>query len=405
MRFFVRVNGDTLTVFQNTELDFECVTCACQRQWLYLLGDEGVVYSEPQRHFAGLDSAGISAYRALDAGAEIEDLRLAGNRHSSAAVSDDGLEAIRALTYGIFPDDESSDESQEDWSDPTPSVFMPSGAVNIEIQGTPISVVYPPGPWAEICRDSFRDCAVSDQAASWCISAQPTEDGWAICVNECKFFTLRNEQQLGLGLMHAVRSLLYARGDYDIAFHAAMIADDDCGIMLCAPREHGKSTLAAYLVARGFDLLADEPALLRLDDWSISPLNMPISLKEGSWSILQRHLPQLAGSPVHLRSDGIRIRMVYPPSRHCSTRSRRLTHIVFPRFAPSSPAELERLSLVHTLRLLNEGGMLLANKFTREDFEALLQSVQRTPSYRLQYTSLDEALRMLQEIGCIEKVP
>jgi len=182
-----------------------------------------------------------------------------------------------------------------------------------------------------------------------------------------------------------------------------MVADDDCGIMLCAPRECGKSTLAAYLIAQGFDLLADEPALFHLKDWSVSPLHMPISLKEGSWSILQRHLPQVADAPVHLRSDGTRLHMVYPPPQHCSMRSRRLTHIVFPRFAPSSPEECEKLSLLQTLRLLGEGGMLLANKFTREDFEILLHSLSRTPACRLQYTSLEEAHRMLQVMGCIDE--
>ena len=395
-------SGEILSISENTELDFERVACTCQRQWLYLLDNEGVVYSETRRRFAGLDLAGIAAYRALDAGAQIEDLRLLSNQHSSGAVSDDRLEAIRALTQGIFPD-ESAEESQENSPGPVPSVSTQLRGVNIEIQGIPISLVYPPGPWEEICRDCFRDCEVSDQPARWCISAQQTENGWAVFMNDRQFFALRDGQQLGLGLLHAVRSLLYARGDYDIAFHAAMVAEGGCGIMLCAPREYGKSTLAAYLVARGADLLADEPALLYLDDWTVSPLRMPISLKEGSWFIRQGHLQQLADSPVHVRSDGTKIRMMYPPPQRCSTRPRRLTHIMFPRFAPSSPAKLERLSLLHTLHLLSEGGMLLVNKFTRENFEVLLQSVRRTPAYTLQYTSLEEALRMLQEIGCIEK--
>ncbi len=360
-----------------------------------------MIYSETLRRFAGLDSAGIAAYRALDAGAQIEDLRLVGDR--SDAASNDRLKAVRALTQGIFPNDEFADESREDWPDRAPSVSTQRRGVNIEIQGIAISLVYPPGPWEEICGDCFRNCAVSDQPAHWCVSAQQIEGGWEIYLNDLKFCALRNERQLGLGLMHAVRSLLYARGDYDVAFHAAMVADDDCGIMLCAPREYGKSTLAAYLIAQGFDLLADEPVLFHLNDSSVSPLRMPISLKEGSWSILQTHLPQVADALDHLRSDGVRLHMVYPPSQYGSMGSSRLTHIVFPRFAPSSPAEFEKLPLFQTLRFLDEGGMLLANKFTREDFEILLQSLSRTPACRLQYTSLEEALRMLRETGFIEE--
>lgn len=385
-----------MNISPDTSRDFKCIASSCPRQWLYLLGDEGVVYSEARNRFAGLDAAGVSAYLAFDAGAQIEALRLIRNAQESDVASD-GLDAIHALTQGIFPDDEPADEFFDGWSDPSTH----SGIAKIEIHGIPISLAYPAGPLEELCRDCFLNCAPSDKPARWRLSAQSTENGWAIYVNDRKLFSLQHEQQLGLGLMHAARSLLYAKGEYDVALHAATVAYGNCGVMLCAPRECGKSTLVAYLVARGGELLADEPSLLHLDPWSVSPLHMPISLKEGSWPILRQHWPQLASAPVHVRSDGVKIRMAHPS--RCSSRSRRLTHIVFPHYTPSSPAEVESLSPLDTLRLLNEGGMLLAKHFARANFDALLQSVSQTPAYRLQYTSLEEAHRILQELGCFEK--
>jgi hypothetical protein len=385
-----------LNISPDTRRDFECIASSCPRQWLYLLGDEGVVYSEARNRFAGLDAAGVSAYLAFDAGAQIEDLRRIRDAHQPNVASD-GLEAIHALAHGIFPDDEPADEPFLDW--PDPSAY--SGAADIEIHGIPISLAYPTGSLEELCRDSFQNCAPSDKPARWRLSAQPTGSGWAIYINDRKLFFLQQERQLGLGLMHAARSLLYAQGEYDVALHAATIGSGHCGVMLCAPRECGKSTLAAYLIAQGCDLLADEPSLLHLDPWSVSPLRMPISLKEGSWPILRQHWPQLASAPVHVRSDGVKIRMAHPLC--CSSQSRRLTHIVFPHYTPSSSAEVESLSPLHTLRLLNEGGMLLAKQFARANFDALLQSVWQTPAYRLQYPSLEEAHRILHEIGCLEK--
>lgn len=355
------------------------------------------MYSEARNRFAGLDAAGVAAYRAFDAGAEVEDLRVISDRHESETASG-GLEAVHALAQGIFPD-ESTDEDVEDWPGPDLSISTFRDSTNIEIHGIPVAFAYPAGPCEELCRDIFGNCARTDKAALWRLSARPTENGWAIYINDRKFFSLRHEQ-LGLGLMHAARSLLYAKGKYDVAFHAAMIAIGDCGLMLCAPREWGKSTLTSYLVTHGFEFLADEPALLHLDTWSVSPLHLPISLKQGSWPILRQWWPQLDNTPVHLRSDGTKIRMAHPTQESCSSRSRRLTHIVFPHYAPSSAAQVESLSLLQTLRLLNEGGMLLAKQFGREDFEALLQSVGRTPAYKLQYASLAEAHRMLREIGC-----
>jgi hypothetical protein len=396
--------GDGLIISPHTEREYERIPCAYPRQWLYLLGDEGVAYSESGNRFAGLDAAGVLAYRAFDAGAEIEDLRLIRNEQQPVPVSGGDLEAIHALAHGIFPGDASAGESPEDCPDPDPSLSAQAETARIDILGIPISLACPAGPWEELCRDCFRSCAASDKPVRRRLSAQPSETGWAIYIDNRKFFSLQHEQQLGLGLLHAARSLLYMEGKYDVAFHAAMVAFGDCGVMLCAPRECGKSTLAAYLVAQGFDFLADEPALLQLDTGSVSPLPLPISLKEGSWSILRPHWPQLAGSPVHLRSDGTQIRMAHPSQQSCSSRSRRLTQIVFPRYALSSPlAEIESLSPLYTLRLLTEGGLLLAKRFAREDFEAFLQLVWRTPAYILRYSSLEEARRMLHEIGCVER--
>ena len=387
-----------MNISSATTRDYECIDCACPRQWLYLFGDEGVVYSEAQNRFAGLDAAGVAAYCAFDAGAQVEDLRLVSHGYGSEAASR-SLEAIHALAQGIFPN-EFTDEHAETWPDPGLAISATKDSTNIEIHGIPISLAYPAGPSEELCRDIFRNCARSDNPALWRLSAQPIGNGWAIYVNDRKFFSLQYEQQLGLGLMHAARSLLYAEGKYDVAFHAAMVAVGECGVMLCAPREWGKSTLAAYLVAQGFEFLADEPALLHLDTWSISPLHLPISLKQGSWPVLRSWWPQLADAPVHLRSDGTKIRMVHPSQEGGIAQSRRLTHIVFPHYAPQSSAKVESLSLFQTLRLLDESGMLLAKRFGRENFEAFLQAVRRTSAYKLQYASLVEAHRMLHEIGC-----
>src|SRR5579862_9639605 len=80
-------------------------------QWLYRFGDEGLIYSERENRFAGLDAAGVLAYLALEAGASIADLRALNDRDSCSATTDDGLEAIKALTQGIFPIEDSPNRS------------------------------------------------------------------------------------------------------------------------------------------------------------------------------------------------------------------------------------------------------------------------------------------------------
>jgi hypothetical protein len=362
-------------------------------QYLYLVDDGGVVFSETQNRFVGLDAAGVAAYRAFDAGADVQELRACheGSRSSAPpGASEDGLETLHALSRGIFPGGDISPE----W----PALSYPiSASANLDLHGIPVCLEYPAGPLEDVCLDYFRNCPATTRPAQCHLQAQQEADSWAIRINGSEFLSGLHGQQIGLGLLHAARALLYAEAKYDIAFHAAMVAGRDKGIMLCAPRESGKSTLTAYLIARGFDLLADEPTLLHLDTASASPLPFPLSLKEGSWDVLGHEWPQLAGAPVHLRSDGMKIRLLHPP--RLPVLPQRLTHIVFPEYSPSAAGCVERFSPLRSLSFLNEGGMLLASQLKRDTFEAFLRLIMNTPAYAIQYASLEMAEQMIDDLS------
>lgn len=371
-------------------LDLHRIDSACLGQSLYLLEDGGVVYSEIQNRFAGLDAAGVSAYRAFDAGAGVQDLRDCNDKHNISSQFGDGLEAIHALSQGVFPVSGSSEE----W----PKFDGPKSA-NVEIHGIPVLLEYPEGGLENLCSDYFRNCPATTQPAQCHLYARHENDSWTICANGQVILSQLRDEQIGLGFLHAARSLLYTKADYDIAFHAAMIADAEVGILLCAPREAGKSTLTASLIAHGFDLLTDEPALLNLDTNSVSSLCLPVSLKEGSWAVLRNAWPELADAAVHVRSDGVRLRLLHPPQIYLSALPRCLTHIVFPEYNPLSMTCVERLSPLRALCLLNDGGMILAKHIDRDKFEAFLRLICITPSYAVRYTTLEEAIQIIHKIS------
>lgn len=376
----------------------ERVACHLPRQWLYLLGDEGgVLYSEARGRFAGLDAAGVAAFLEYDSD------WVRGRRPER------GMEAIFDLSRGVFPDAEPEEPGAE------PEIFSidqapasirarsasESGAgveAELEIGGIPVLVQYPGGELEDLCRDYLRRLKPASSPPRCRLSVEERERGWAILVNGRTFLELGRSQQLGLGLMHAARTLLYELGSYDVALHAAMVAGRDLGLLLCAPRESGKSTLAAYLVAHGFELLADEPALLDLDARSVQSLPLPISLKRGSWTCLEREWPGLGGGPAHLRSDGMPIRLLHPPEERVSDRPRRLTHLVFPSYSRSSPAPVERLSPLRALCLLNSAGILLRSGGTRESFESLLALLLEIPAFTLPFSTPAGAARVIVEL-------
>ena len=377
---------------QNAKEDsqFDCITTACEEQWLYRFADGGVVYSQTYNRFVGLDAAGILAYQAFDAGAAPHDL-LPSNRADQPSTTE-ALDIIFALSRARFPE-YSEQEEARDWQ-----ALTSSTRANVEVHGIPVLVECPPQALEVLCRDCFMSCPSTTQPARFNLRFERSLNSWTIFANDREIFASIKDEQVGLGMLHAVRSLLYSEAQYDIAFHAAMVANDRHGIMLCAPRESGKSTLSAYLAAHGFTLISDEPALLSMDTSSISSVEMPISLKEGTWSILAGEWPQISDAPIHIRSDGRRIKFLHLKRESAIKAQRRLTHIVFPEYVPSSPAYIEALSPLRTLTLLNEGGMLLGKGMNREGFEQFLKIVCSLPAFATRYSSLLEAEQMIRGV-------
>lgn len=369
--------------------DFRCIATNRKQQWLYQTGEEGIVYSERQNRIAGLDAAGLLAYRAFDAGAGLDDLPVA------AGAGPAGVRVLRkifALSRGRFPQSVKANRPPK-WPALAAQVIA-----NVQIHGIPIRVECSQNSSEALCRDCFLSCPHTTQFARFRFRLHHTATSRSISINDHAVFPLLQSDQAGLGMLHAVRSLLYDEAEYDVAFHAAMVADSRRGIMLCAPRESGKSTLAAYLAAQSFTLVTDEPALLRLDTASISPVETPISLKEGAWKLFEDEWPALADAPVHVRSDRVRIKLLHPSLDRVAGSPQRLTHIVFSKYAPSTAPRLETLSPVHTLTRLNNGGMLLGRLFNKDKFEQFLRLICATPAFVVEYSTLKEANLLLQRL-------
>lgn len=342
-----------------------------------------------QNRFVGLDAAGILAYQAFDAGgATPHDLLLSTEVGQASPVAVEALDTIFALSRGQFPESLEHEECS-DW----PAPAIPKSA-NVEVHGIPIFVECPPQALGVLCRDCFLSCPSTTQPARFHLRLQRAENSWTIFANDREIFASLRHEQIGLGMLHAVRSLLYAEAQYDIAFHAAMVADARHGIMLCAPRESGKSTLSAHLAAHGFTLISDEPALLHLETASIASVEMPVSLKERTWGILADKWPQLSDAPIHIRSDGRRIKLLHPT--RAIHAPQRLTHIVFPEYSLSSPGHIEKLSPLRALTRLNEGGMLLGKQMNKDGFEQFLKLICSTPTFATRYSSLQEAEQMIR---------
>lgn len=70
---------------------------------------------------------------------------------------------------------------------------------------------------------------------------------------------------------------------YLLTIHGAAVTNGTQTAVLAGRSGSGKSTLAAALLARGYGLISDEPAVIESERGVVLPVPLGLGLKEGSW--------------------------------------------------------------------------------------------------------------------------
>jgi Coenzyme PQQ synthesis protein D (PqqD) len=185
--------------------------------------------------------------------------------------------------------------------------------------------------------------------------------------------------------------------DYPVAtaIHAAAVARGDVGLCFPAPSGRGKSTLIAHLLANGFEYLADDLTVLD-DAGRILPWPLPVSVKKGSWDVLDRQHPELRSSP-YFALKHTDVRFLSPPNAWSATPTE-LRALIFPSYRQSHPPELQRIRPIEALIELREAGIWLGHPLTETKARQFLSMLEATPSYKLVYESLTDATQLIDQL-------
>lgn len=211
-----------------------------------------------------------------------------------------------------------------------------------------------------------------------------------------------NDRSQALPMLKAclLRLALQKSGDFAAIHAAAAVRRGRC-IVMAAASGGGKSTLAAGLVARGFQLFSDDTVVLSNDDLSVRPLPFSICLKKEAWKLLDGRFPELKDQPVHDRPDGKKVRYLSvprPTPYPAVTDSARVSAIVFLSRNSKQKAALVPLSATVTLRRLLNGFHPLGDGLDDAKVDRLLRWVSSTESFELRYSSLEEGVTRLEQI-------
>lgn len=178
-----------------------------------------------------------------------------------------------------------------------------------------------------------------------------------------------------------------------LLIHAAVIEKDGCAAIMPAPPGSGKSTLCAALVSRGWRLLSDELAMIRLDTGELVPVPRPISLKNASIGIMQRYAPGSAFSrAVNDTVKGTVAHMKAPADsvRRADERTR-AAWIIFPKYQAGAAAALEPIAPARAFMDV-AGNAFNYSLLGAEGFEALAALIGGSQSFSFTYSVLDEAI-------------
>jgi energy-coupling factor transporter ATP-binding protein EcfA2 len=182
-----------------------------------------------------------------------------------------------------------------------------------------------------------------------------------------------------------------------LLLHAAGLAHEGLGLILCGQSGYGKSTLAAWLTAVGFDYLTDELVAVRLNPEEMTGLPRPICLKKGSAFVWQHWLPKtarhnlipLADETVFLEPTLLRSRSV------CSFATPRI--IIFPRYMAGGPFVAQPLSAGQTAFQLMRH-LVNAKNIPERGFTAIARLARQVGAYCLTYTDVARAAGWIERL-------
>ena len=207
-------------------------------------------------------------------------------------------------------------------------------------------------------------------------------------------FKINYEQVLWL-LMQDVITRLNGISTTHLIFHAAALAFANNGVILCGQSGSGKSSLAAWLTANGFQYLTDEVIALPTDGDEISGLSRSIVLKRGSAFIWQRWLSNKDADGFMQFNDEsawIESTLFNTDAARAAVKPRVL---IFPRYVPESEFHFERLTPADALfRLLQ--CLVNARNFPDHGMAATARLARQVIAFSLTYSDIESATEWVE---------
>lgn len=194
-------------------------------------------------------------------------------------------------------------------------------------------------------------------------------------------------------------NILYKKteADWIATFHASTVCNGKEAIMLIGASGNGKSTLAAVLMAHGFDVLADDYTPLSAENRELYRYPSGISVKEGAFPALRTLYPDFESYPLYESSSKhVGIKYIPPIKAMDEARSHfPCKTIVYVNYQPRATSELKKIGTAKILETLIPESWLSPLATNAELFLEWLKDLN---CYELTYSNNDVAVSKFSEL-------
>jgi hypothetical protein len=161
--------------------------------------------------------------------------------------------------------------------------------------------------------------------------------------------------------------------------------------MLAGKSGSGKTTMAAALMADGWEYMSDDTMLLLPQTLDCIGVPYSLTIKQGAWPILSSRAPYLEQAPIHVRADDQPVRYLSPPPRDFA-RPFPVRWIGFPHRSTTGESSMRRLDRIEGLYRLLEHCCAIPEFLDAEDARCLTRWSADVRFFEFAATNTDDAV-------------
>ena len=214
-------------------------------------------------------------------------------------------------------------------------------------------------------------------------------DGWVATADESVEAIHATLWGVTDALRYRMLELCEERLERFVSLHAAAVARDGELVLLAGESGSGKTTLTLALLGAGWTYLSDDLAPVSVETAHVHPFPKPLGVKDAAaWEGVRE---AFAGSALGPPAGSF---LVPPALWDVAAEPLPVSAVLFPRFSPGSPLEVERLSAAKAAAL--------ASAYLRRLDESTVGLLNRVCAgatcARLAYGSTADALRAVEDV-------